>query len=72
MFPNPTSGEINIQVGNAVEGVIEVRDVRGQLISTQAIVGSSNELNVTAASGMYFVTIISNGARSETKRLIVQ
>lgn len=72
MFPNPTSGEINIQVGSAVEGVIEVRDVRGQLISTQAIVGSSNELNVTAANGMYFVTIISNGARSETKRLIVQ
>lgn len=72
MFPNPTSGGLNIQVGTKVEGLIEVRDIQGLLILSKTISGQSNQLNLNAASGMYFVTIISNGARSETKRLIVQ
>lgn len=71
VYPNPSSGEINIFVDNAIDGIVEVRDIQGKLITDETIVGQTTSINVNVESGMYFVNIFSNGVKSETKRLII-
>ena len=72
VYPNPTTGEINVYVGNTIEGTIEVRDIQGKLITSESIAGQTASLNVNVSTGLYFVNIISNGVKSETKRLVVK
>ncbi|NRA11640.1 MAG: T9SS type A sorting domain-containing protein, partial [Crocinitomicaceae bacterium] len=72
VYPNPTSGEINIYVGNTIEGTIEIRDIQGKLIASQLISGQTASLDVSVSAGLYFVNIISDDIKSETKRLIVK
>jgi len=72
IYPNPTAGELNISVGSAIEGVVEIRDLQGKLKQTAAISGQEMSMHIEAASGMYFVSIVSNGTRSETKRIVIK
>ena len=71
VYPNPTSGEINVYVGNTIDGTVEVRDIQGKLIASQTISGQTASLDVNVSTGLYFVNIISNDIKSKTKRLVV-
>ena len=72
VYPNPTTGELNIFVDAAIDGVVEVRDIQGKLIHTTNVTGQSVSMNINALAGMYFVSIINDGIKSETKRIIIQ
>lgn len=72
LFPNPSSGEINISVENAVDFRVEIRDIQGKLIAKESILGQSAWMKLNVLPGMYFVSIESNGVKSETKRIIIE
>ena len=72
VYPNPTTGELNVLLDSAIDGVIEVRDVQGKLIHNAKVTGQTVTMNINALAGMYFVSIINDGIKSETKRIIIQ
>ena len=72
VYPNPTTGELNVLLDAAIDGVIEVRDVQGKLIHNAKVTGQTVTMNINALAGMYFVSIINDGIKSETKRIIIQ
>ncbi len=74
LFPNPTSNTLTINyVGNEKTAqAINIYNVNGQLISTNILLNSSNEINVSQyASGTYLATITNaNGKLVAAKRWI--
>jgi hypothetical protein len=58
VYPNPTSGFLNISIPSSVEGTIDLRllDVAGNLIQTSTIVAGQNQLDVSSlANGVYLL-----------------
>ena len=72
IYPNPTDGHLNVFVNSAIEGTVEVRDVQGKLIKNQDINGQTTSMNLNAEAGIYFVTLVSGGMKSETKRVVIK
>ncbi|MEJ6776723.1 MAG: T9SS type A sorting domain-containing protein [Crocinitomicaceae bacterium] len=72
VYPNPTSGKINVYVGNTTDGVVEVRNIQGQLIQSTNISGQNVYINFNAVSGVYLVSIVVNGKSLSTKRVILK
>ena len=72
IYPNPTSGELNIFLSNSIDGLVEIRDLQGKLINTTPIIGQGVSMDLDVQSGMYLVTILNNGMRSETQRVIIK
>jgi hypothetical protein len=72
IYPNPTEGELNVFVDASVEGFVEVRDIQGKLIHSTSITGQGASMQLNVLSGMYFVSLVSNGIHSETKRVIIK
>jgi hypothetical protein len=72
LWPNPTSGEININVGQLTEGKIEVFNVVGQLLYKQDYFTSEViQQTLPEADGIYFVTV-STFAGQSTFKIIKQ
>lgn len=72
IYPNPTSGILNIAHPSVTDGSIEVRNINGAIVYTQKVGSNSTVLNLDVVSGLYFVTIeTANGALS-TKKVIVK
>ena len=76
LSPNPTSGDLNIELSSAVEDrvVIEVFSVDGKALQTQYIEKGLRKTNLSLegyASGVYLVKLTDGSARL-TKRIIVQ
>jgi hypothetical protein len=72
MAPNPTSGELTVLLNSDVTGTIEVRNLQGQLVSTEEISGNEKTIQIDAGSGMYFVSVIANGYSVITEKVIVE
>lgn len=72
VYPSPSKGEIKVRLNDAVSGKIEVRDLQGKLILSTDITGQTTTIDLDAVSGMYFVQVIQNEMKSETKRIIIQ
>ena len=72
IYPNPTSGELNVFLSNSIDGLVEVRDLQGKLINTTPISGQGVSMHIDVQAGMYLVTILNNGMRSETQRVIIK
>lgn len=69
-FPNPTTGLINIKLGNAVQsGFVQVRNIQGQIIQKQRFDNQSNlELEIEGKAGIYFVQLTNQkGERANLK-----
>ena len=74
IYPNPTSGTLNIAVSsNAVSSyTVEIMDIVGKTVYTSKFAQSTNTISVDGfESGVYFVKV-SEGNTSVTKKLIIK
>jgi hypothetical protein len=75
LFPNPANNNVTVNfVLNAGQASIEVKNVLGQVQKIMPIVAGSKSTNLNVAdlpSGIYFVSLKSNGNIIDTKRLVV-
>lgn len=73
VYPNPTaSGEVKLEVnGNAAADAVHVTDALGKEVTRCAISNGTARFNVEQ-SGIYFVSIVQDGATIATKRIIKQ
>ncbi|KGO90991.1 T9SS type A sorting domain-containing protein [Flavobacterium subsaxonicum] len=72
IYPNPASGTVTLQLpGNAAADVM-VADILGKTVFTKNNVAPQTLLDISSLnSGMYFVTVLSEG-KITTKKLIVK
>jgi polyhydroxybutyrate depolymerase len=69
VFPNPSIGEFTIKFESEKQRKIELSNALGQLVSS--FYCNSNHLALTPPQqGIYFITIIENDGRVESKRLV--
>lgn len=58
MFPNPTSGQLQINLSKSFSGTIDVMDAQGRLVHRQAWSGLQNQLSLAhLKTGMYNVRL---------------
>jgi Secretion system C-terminal sorting domain len=69
LFPNPTTGIIEIQGKNSDEGTIRVADNVGRLIKVQQLSGYKQIDLSNLPNGMYFIYILTD-SQSTVKRII--
>lgn len=72
VYPNPSTGNVSIFVENETNGTIEVRDLNGRLVSTKSISGHAASIEMNVEAGMYFVSLVINGKRTNSKQLVIQ
>jgi hypothetical protein len=74
IFPNPSSGSINIELGNLQPGdkKIEIYDALGKLVSQQDVSDTKDTIAIDLnEKGIYLVKVIVEG-RVTTKKIIIQ
>lgn len=72
VYPNPTSGSVNIKLQDATSANISVTDVLGKTVLAKQINGTENTLDIAALnSGVYFITVQAGSAQS-TQKIIVR
>ncbi|MCW3101828.1 MAG: hypothetical protein JWO09_268 [Bacteroidetes bacterium] len=72
IYPNPAADLITIELEDAEENVISIRDLPGKEIYREKAMNEKTEINTSAfANGVYFISIESKGSVS-VKRLIIQ
>ena len=75
MYPNPTSGQVNIGFSNAINSVdISVMDIGGRIVKTENV-SANGQFNhamsvVDLASGVYFVSVKNNNITT-TRKLVI-
>ena len=69
IYPNPTAGDLNIQLGQTYEDVqVIVRNILGQQIITRTYTAVQDlNLNIEANSGLYFIEITTGNHRAVSK-----
>lgn len=75
LFPNPANNNVTVNFAlNAGQASIEVKNVLGQVQKITPVVAGSKSTNLNVSdlpSGIYFVSLKSNGNIIDTKRLVV-
>ncbi|NOQ74610.1 MAG: T9SS type A sorting domain-containing protein [Crocinitomix sp.] len=70
LYPNPTNGDLTIELGQSASGHIIVRNVMGQIVASTSFVNAQLiAVNIDGQSGNYFVEITTEA--NETARLKV-
>ncbi len=70
VFPNPTSGTLNVQLPSGVH-LLEVLDLTGRMVMQQPTQGSSVLSLDPLASGTYLIRLITDGIPMGTQRVMV-
>lgn len=72
IYPNPSNGMVNMDLGTLENVAINVFDTRGQLIHSQSgIITSSYQLNLNGATpGVYIVELNAHNARQQYKLMV--
>ena len=69
VYPNPTKGELNIEITNLLEnshGIIQVTDMQGMLIYKDESITASKTINLSkAAPGSYIMRVVINNESHE-------
>ena len=72
MFPNPASGNFNINLAENKESTLEITDVTGRIVKTD-LINSSTVINISGIqNGVYFVRLSQNGYMYMQKLVITQ
>jgi hypothetical protein len=75
LFPNPANNNVTVNYAvNQGQAALEIKNLLGQVQRVMPIVAGSKSTNLNIAdlpSGIYFVTLKSNGNIVDTKRLVV-
>lgn len=72
VYPNPTSGVLNIAHPSVTDGSVEVRNINGAIVHSQKVGSNSTVLNLDVVPGMYFVTVETSNGGISTKKVIVK
>lgn len=68
VYPNPTTGELNVALSNASAKSIQVIDLTGRVVSTLNADADLTKVNMSnLANGVYYVKITSNNVTSVVK-----
>jgi len=72
LFPNPTSGKLNLVLDNTYdEIIIKIRDINGKLISKQNYKSKQNiSFEIKEARGVYIIDVSNNEGNSAKLRVI--
>lgn len=74
IYPNPTTGIVNIDLGNANldnKSIVKLYDIQGRNISTKEMNSSVDNINISNLSdGVYLITI-ENGSSKTTKKIVL-
>jgi len=74
LFPNPTSGELNVLSKNEGEQLqLTIRDVSGKIIDKRNLVisGFIGKLDLDLANGIYFISISNQNNDNIAKKLVI-
>lgn len=74
VYPNPTTGIINIDLGNTVlenNSVIKLYDIQGRMITTKEMNSSIDNLNISNLSDGVYMLSIENGTSKTTKKIVL-
>ncbi len=74
VYPNPTTGEVNIDLGGYANpvGTVKVFDAYGKLVMQRQLDGSQLfGMKIDRADGVYFLSIEAEGEAPVTKRVVV-
>ncbi len=72
LYPNPTNGILNLDLGETQFQNLEIRNTLGALVYQNNIIGQRMELNLNhLEKGLYFISLIGENSR-EVKKIILQ
>ncbi len=72
VYPNPTSGNVKIGLGNINNAVsVDVYSLTGQLLKTVNNVSSNSSIELGDLGQGYYILKVSDGQKSATKRVVV-
>jgi hypothetical protein len=68
VYPNPTSGELTIELGTADGQKVEVTDVAGRLLLSKSFSGQKVNVDLSHfASGVYYIKVLSASGGGATR-----
>lgn len=74
IYPNPTTGIVNIDLGNAIldgKSVLNLYDIQGRIITTKEMNSSVDSLNLSNLSDGVYMLSIENGTSKTTKKIVL-
>ncbi|MDX2362320.1 MAG: T9SS type A sorting domain-containing protein [Crocinitomicaceae bacterium] len=72
VYPNPSTGVINVVLSSGVEGMVEIRDIQGKLVQLTSLTGQSSMINLDVLSGIYFIQLVQDDRHSEPQRIVIE
>lgn len=73
LYPNPTSGEIKLDFGQDLEGILFVQNVLGQSVLSSAVSGQKLTLDVSdLQAGTYFIYFQDKQQRTWRKHFVIK
>jgi hypothetical protein len=70
IYPNPNTGQFNIEMDRTDNYTVEVMDVRGAVLSRMTVEGNTISVDVNVSAGMYLVRV-SSARGTVTQRIQV-
>jgi len=74
IYPNPTNGIVNIDLGNTnldSKSIVKLFDIQGRIISTKEMHTTIDNINVSNLSDGVYLISIENGSSKTTKKIIL-
>jgi len=73
IYPNPASEQISVQLGEPIDGAIEIIDLFGRVVATFPWQGDFGRYDVSAlANGLYLLHFLQDGKPVTSEKFIVQ
>ncbi len=70
VFPNPSTGFINVNLSALNDASVTVFDINGQVVSTDTHISESNyQIYLNQPAGLYFIEISAEGKKQRYKLL---
>ncbi len=71
VFPNPTAGRFTLELNNAQNAVVSVRNILGEVVANQIVTANLTDFDLSRFDrGMYFVTINQNNTEKTLRVLL--
>lgn len=74
IYPNPTNGIVNIDLGNPnldSKSIVKIFDIQGRIISTKEMINTIDNINISNLSDGVYLISIENGSSKTTKKIIL-
>jgi subtilisin-like proprotein convertase family protein len=74
IYPNPTNGIVNIDLGNQnleSKSVVKLFDIQGRIISTKEMNTTIDNINISNLSDGVYLISIENGSSKTTKKIVL-